>query len=109
MIVAEGQTTVVVQPQQKEGWQEMGARWLFSQQSNTVLLFCILAAIVLLGAYSIRYAIPEHLKQIQAGYEKIEVMQERQIKTVTEAFKDHMDRESALIRDILKVPVSASK
>ncbi len=47
----------------------IGSKWLFSQEASTVLLFLILCAIGA-GAW---YGVPAALRQIQAGYESLEI------------------------------------
>jgi len=75
--------------------------WLLGQQGNTILLIAILAAIAYLGWYSINHAIPAHLSQIQAGYERIEKSQTDQIDKVTGAFERRENKSEDLLRDLL--------
>ena len=87
----------------KLGWKELVARWLFSQGTSTVLLFCILAAILYSGYYAINEGIPKHLEQIQKGYERIEASHEREhrslqeihekeVESLRKAFQDGLER-----------------
>lgn len=48
------------------------ASWLTGQSFNNVLLIAILGAIWFGGQYCVTVAIPNHLDQIQKGYERIE-------------------------------------
>lgn len=68
-------------------------RWLFGQEANTVALFLIIGALF--------YFSPEALKRIQAGYEKIEVNQTEQVKTIVDQHEKSDQRMSGLLRDIL--------
>lgn len=54
-------------PVEGSNWKSIAARWLFGQESNTVLLFLILAAIGG-GAW---YGVPGILRQIHTGYKEI--------------------------------------
>lgn len=46
--------------------------WASGQPFNNVVLLAILVAIGWLGYYGLTTAIPEHLRAIQLGYEKLE-------------------------------------
>ena len=71
----------------------VAVRWLFGQEANTVALFLIIGALF--------YFSPEALKRIQAGYEKIEVNQTEQVKTIVDQHEKSDQRMSGLLRDIL--------
>ena len=51
---------------------QLAAEWASGQPFTNVLLVALLGMIGWLGYYSLTVAIPEHLKQIQEGYERIE-------------------------------------
>lgn len=46
------------------------ARWLTGQEAIVVVLFAILGVTSWLGYYGLTIAIPQHLQQIQKGYEQ---------------------------------------
>jgi hypothetical protein len=48
-------------------FKEAGVRWLFSQSVPTVLLVLLIGC----GFYGAKVLVPEHLHQIQEGYERI--------------------------------------
>lgn len=56
----------------KESLLLIGANWLNAQNFNNLLLLAIIGLIAYGGRYAITIAIPEHLRTIQQGYEKIE-------------------------------------
>lgn len=56
----------------KESLLLIGANWLNAQNFNNLLLLAIIGLIAYGGRYAITIAIPDHLKTIQQGYEKIE-------------------------------------
>lgn len=49
---------------------ERASDWLFKQGASTVLLSAILGWMGWFGHYAINTAIPSHILQMQAGYEK---------------------------------------
>lgn len=51
---------------------QLVAEWASGQPFTNVLLAALLSMIAWLGYYSITVAIPEHLQQIQQGYERID-------------------------------------
>ena len=56
----------------KLGIVELIVRWVAGQSFNNVLLILILVSIGWLGWFGLTKAIPEHLRQIQTGYESLE-------------------------------------
>ena len=61
--------------------------WVKGQPFNNVLIMALLLMIGWLGFYGITSAIPEHIKAIQTGYERIETSHEKQIETITKTFE----------------------
>lgn len=51
---------------------QLAAEWASGQPFTNVLLAALLSMIAWLGYYSLTVAIPEHLQQIQKGYERID-------------------------------------
>lgn len=56
----------------KLGIVELIVRWVAGQSFNNVLLILILVSIGWLGWFTLTKAVPEHLRQIQTGYESLE-------------------------------------
>lgn len=82
-------------------WKSMALSWIFSQGVSTVMLVAIFAVLCYGGNYAMTVAIPAHLTQIQAGYDKAAVqnkealkdqqaMFERALKQVTDACEREM-------------------
>ena len=67
-------------------------RWLFSQGVPVVLLFAILVGMYKMADYAMNTAIPEHLKQIQSGYEKIEAGHAKEVEALRATFDKQIDR-----------------
>lgn len=63
---------------------ELAAKWLFSQGTSTVLLFCILLGL----GYSVVYVIPQHMQLIQAGYDR----NARDLKEATTPIANSVDK-----------------
>lgn len=70
----------------------LAARWLFSQGVSTLLLFAILVGMYKMADYAMNTAIPEHLKQIQAGYEKIEAGHAKEVESLRSTFDKERER-----------------
>lgn len=66
----------------KLGTKEIVIRWLMKQGPVTFLLFAILLAIGYGGYYTMTTAIPLHLQQIQAGYDRIANQHETTVQRV---------------------------
>ena len=71
----------------------LAARWLFSQGVSTLLLFAILVGMYKMTDYAINIAVPEHLKQIQLGYEKIESGHAKEVEALRATFEKEIERE----------------
>lgn len=104
-----GDTTTIIH--QESLWSLAGRAmdWLLGQQGNTIALFVILGVIAYLGWYAINHAIPAHLSQIQAGYEKIESQQTRQIESITSSFDRRAAESQELLRELIelkRVPIA---
>lgn len=69
------------------------AHWLFGQESNTVALYLILAAMGYGGYQAVTVWVPAHLSQIQAGYKEI-------AKENRETHKEISDRTHEDIRNL---------
>jgi hypothetical protein len=50
-----------------DSFKALGAKWLFSQSVPTVLLVLLICC----GFYGAKVLVPEHLHQIQEGYERV--------------------------------------
>ena len=57
---------------ERDSIKDAGVKWLLSQPFTNVLLVVLIVMIAWGGHYSITIAIPQHLKSIQDGYEKID-------------------------------------
>lgn len=66
--------------------------WLKGQPFNNVLIAALLGMIGWLGWYGITVAIPDHIKTIQSGYERIESSHKSQLDTMQETFERTLDR-----------------
>lgn len=82
--------------------------WLYKQGVSTVLLILIFGALCWFGHYAVTTAIPQHLQQIQDGYEKIQSGFERsqlkhseRLKDVIESYKDDQERDQRTIERLL--------
>lgn len=73
----------------------LAARWLFSQGVSTLLLFAILVGMYKMADYAVNTALPEHLKQIQSGYEKIEAGHAKEVEALRSTFEKDIERERA--------------
>lgn len=94
----------VIDPTGKD-WKTIGLQWLVSQGVSTVLLFCILAG----GGYACYSLVPQHLQQIQKGYEDITERHERTVKAITDGHErtvkqltESQDRERAAILNLVR-------
>jgi hypothetical protein len=80
-----------------------GAQWLLGQPFNNVLLVAILCAISWLGYYGVTTAIPMHLQQIQAGYERLEDSHREERTNMLETYRDLIevakDRKQAAVEE----------
>jgi Trk-type K+ transport system membrane component len=80
-----------------------GAQWLLGQPFNNVLLVAILCAISWLGYYGVTTAIPMHLQQIQAGYERLEDSHREERTHMLETYRDLIevakDRKQAAVEE----------
>lgn len=70
----------------------LAARWAFSQGVSTLLLLAILAGMYKFADYAINFAIPKHLEQIQAGYEKIEAGHAKEVEQLRSTFEKQIER-----------------
>lgn len=77
--------------------------WLTGQSFNNVMLALILASIAFGAYYTVNYAIPVHLRQIQDGYEKIETNHTRQMEGSLKAFTDDQERDAKLVDELLRL------
>lgn len=77
--------------------------WVKGQPFNNVLIATLLGMLSWLGWYGLTSAIPEHIKTIQSGYERIEAVHNTQrttdrddhraaLKQQQEVFKETLDR-----------------
>lgn len=78
----------------RESLLRIGANWLNAQNFNNLLLLAIIGLIAYGGRYAITIAIPEHLKTIQVGYERIEDSHSRERTTAEELHS--REREQAI-------------
>ena len=63
-------------------------KWAASQPLANLLLFAILA----FGFYAIKYVVPEHLRAIQQGYERIEESHKSEREAQMQLFIRTLDR-----------------
>lgn len=63
---------VMIRPNDLGEIAKVGTKWLTAQTFNNVLLFLILGFMGAFTVYTLRYAVPAHLAQIQSGYEAID-------------------------------------
>lgn len=68
-------------PKLDDGWKVLALKWSFQQGPNFVLLAGVLVVVTYFTNYVITKAFPDHTKQVQEGYEKIE-----------DAHKEQLDR-----------------
>ena len=68
----------------KKTWRDMAATWLFQPGVSTVLL----VVLVVLGIYTLKVIVPDHLALIQQGYERTEKAHEAQIKYIMDTLRD---------------------
>ena len=76
--------------------------WLAGQSFNNVLLVSILVFMGCAAYYAVNQ-IPLHLKQIQEGYEKIELNHTRQVESNVKAFTEDQERDSKLVDELLRL------
>ena len=77
-------------------------KYLEKQSFTNVLLAVILGAIGWFGFYTITVAIPEHLKMIQTGYEKIQAndaAERDKDRAQTDKWLDRIDRQNGVVRN----------
>ena len=65
-------------------WKDLFSSWLFQQGVSTVLLLVL----VVLGIYTLKVIVPEHLLLIQQGYERTEKSHEAQIKYIMDSLRE---------------------
>lgn len=84
------------------------AAWVTGQPFTNVLLILILGCVTggLYGA--VKYAVPVHLQQIQAGYERIEQKQTEQLKSRDEEMGRAMNLLESLIKRQSHAPAPAN-
>lgn len=80
----------------------LAVRWLWKQGPTTVLLFLILGAITWGGHYSITTAIPQHLQQIQKGYENVIEQATTEHRKVVDSIEKSHESERQLYRELLR-------
>lgn len=71
---------------------EKTVEWLLGQPFNNIMLVAIFIAIGYGTKYVIQEAIPSHLKQIQEGYEKLDVNHRDERKQTQDWYERMMDR-----------------
>jgi len=76
--------------------------WLTGQSFNNVLLALLLLAFGWLSYYALQVGIPQHLKSIQDGYERVNQQNTDAHKSNAEAFKAAIDRDAKVIDELLK-------
>jgi len=69
--------------------------WAAGQPFNNVLLIVILTSIGWIGHYSMTIAIPSHLKQIQDGYQSLDVSHQKERQQTLETYDRWVDRLAA--------------
>ena len=69
--------------------------WVAGQPFNNVLLIVIVASIGWIGHYSMTIAIPSHLKQIQDGYQSLDVSHQKERQQTLETYDRWIDRLAA--------------
>jgi thymidylate kinase len=74
------------------------ATWLSSQPITNVLLIMQLALIAGGGYGTLKYIVPEHLRQIQEGYERLDREHAKQIETIDRS----REKENARAFDIIE-------
>ena len=71
---------------------ELLIRWILSQGVSTILLMAILFGVYRGMDYAMDVAIPEHLRQIQSGYEKIENNHTKEVEALRKTFETSLER-----------------
>jgi hypothetical protein len=78
---------------QSDSWKDLAAKWLFGQSVPTVLLVLILVG----GFYGAKVLIPEHLHEIQTGYERITTQVTGDLYKTSQAFDKEQERTFQLL------------
>lgn len=73
-------------------WKVVFAKWLVQQGVPAVLLFSILFVMSYGMHYAIETAIPEHLKTIQLGYDRMQEAHAKEESRLAEMFEKTLDR-----------------
>ena len=92
----------------KSSIKALAFRWLSHQGVVTVLLFLILGSIIYGGYYGMTTAIPQHLNQIQTGYQDVIEQATTEHRKAVEAIERSHDAERQLYRELLRVPKSGN-
>ncbi len=79
----------------------MAAKWVFQQSVPTVLLFSILATVWFGGSYVLKTVIPDQLKAIAAGYERLESNHREERELRDRFYGEQREKDRDMIRDLL--------
>lgn len=74
-VIIEPDGAARVKDERDQSWHGVAARWLFSQGATTVLLSAVLCFL----GWFVMSGIPQHLTQIQRGYETIQSANEKSL------------------------------
>ena len=77
-------------------WREIGMRWVSEQSLPTVLLLVLIGSMAWTVYHVVHDVVPEHLKQIQSGYDR---MAESHEKAITKVVESH-EKDRQLFMDI---------
>lgn len=88
---------------EKSSIKTLAFRWLANQGVVTVLLFCILGAIVAGGHHAITQVIPAHLKEIKSGYKEVSEEIAIHHKETVQTIERSREAERELVREILQI------
>lgn len=77
------------------------ATWLSSQPITNVLLILQLLLIAGGGYGTVKYIVPEHLKQIQDGYERLDREHAKQIETIDRSREKETTRAFDIIESLM--------
>lgn len=72
--------------------------WVGQQALSTVLLLALICVVV----WGINVVIPDHLRMIQDGYERIEERQSAQFRAVTDQFQADQERDRQMLKELIQ-------
>lgn len=78
-------------------FQSRAIDWLFQQGVSTVPLLLLLYGL----GYAVERVVPRLLAEVQAGYERIAIIQDRQLQLLVDEFRADQERDQQLIEKLL--------